>query len=179
MARYGPERRRSQCGISQRSEVQRTCRPHHQSVELDPYRSAPGSWQRIGGESPPRGRSSQPPRPRVMHEVLLARAAVKGSGETTGQVLSCETCLIPRCRSRSGEEKETSSHGKWLAWEEPRAVEGLAHVEKFFARNLGGLTRARTRAGPAREGKSRTPSMYAGEKSDEVVVPTKRPNKGR
>ena len=53
------------------------------------------------------------------------------------------------------------------------------HVEKFFARNLGGLIRARTCAGPAREGKSRTPSMYAGEKSDEVVVPRKRPNKGR
>ena len=27
------------------------------------------SWQRIGGESPPRGRSSQPPRPRVMRGV--------------------------------------------------------------------------------------------------------------
>jgi hypothetical protein len=53
------------------------------------------------------------------------------------------------------------------------------HVEKFFARNLGGLTRARPRAGPAREGKSRTPSMYVGEKSDEVVVPRKRSNKGR
>ena len=53
------------------------------------------------------------------------------------------------------------------------------HVEKFFARNLGGLTRARSRAGPAREGRNRTPSMYADEKSDEVVVPTKRPNKGR
>jgi hypothetical protein len=53
------------------------------------------------------------------------------------------------------------------------------HVEKFFARNLGGLTRARTRAGPAREGKCRTPSMHADEKSDEVVVPTRRPNKGR
>jgi hypothetical protein len=67
----------------------------------------------------------------------------------------------------------------WLAWEEPRAVGDLVHVGKFFARNLGGLTRARTCAGPAREGKSRTPSMYAGEKSDEVVVPRKRPNKGR
>jgi hypothetical protein len=44
-----------------------------------PIRSAPGSWQRIGGGSPPRGRSSQPPRPRVMHEILLARAAVKRS----------------------------------------------------------------------------------------------------
>src|SRR5882724_10924620 len=67
----------------------------------------------------------------------------------------------------------------WLAWEEPRAVGDLAHVEKFFARNLGGLTRARTCAGPAREGNSRTPSMYADEKSDEAVVPRKRPNKGR
>jgi hypothetical protein len=66
-----------------------------------------------------------------------------------------------------------------LAWEEPRAVGDLVHVGKFFARNLGGLIRARTRAGPAREGNSRTPSMYADEKSDEVVVPTKRPNKGR
>jgi len=36
----------------------------------DLTRSAPGSWQRIGGESPPRGRSSQPPRPRVMRGVL-------------------------------------------------------------------------------------------------------------
>jgi hypothetical protein len=45
------------------------------------------------------------------------------------------------------------------------------HVEKFFARNLGGLIRARTCAGSAREGKSRTPSMYVDEKSDVVVVP--------
>ena len=52
-------------------------------------------------------------------------------------------------------------------------------MEKFFARNLGGLTRARPRAGPAREGRSRTPGMYVGEKSDEVVVPRKRSNKGR
>src|SRR5712675_2380312 len=34
-------------------------------------------------------------------------------------------------------------------------------------------------SGPAREGDSRTPSMYADEKSDEAVVPRKRPNKGR
>jgi hypothetical protein len=67
----------------------------------------------------------------------------------------------------------------WLAWEEPRAVVDLAHVEKFFARNLGGLTRARILAGPAREGKSRTPSMNADEKSDEAIVPRKRSNKGR
>ena len=68
---------------------------------------------------------------------------------------------------------------KMFAWEEPRAVGDLVHVEKFFARNLGGLTRARTCAGLAREGNSRAPSMYADERSDEVVVPTKRPNKGR
>src|ERR1700720_3710987 len=67
----------------------------------------------------------------------------------------------------------------WLAWEEPRAVGDLVHVGKFFARNLGGLIRARTCAGPAREGNSRTPSMYADEKSDEAIVPSKRPNKGR
>jgi hypothetical protein len=42
---------------------------------------------------------------------------------------------------------------KRLAWEEPRAVGDLVHVEKFFARNLGGLIHARTScAGPAREG---------------------------
>jgi hypothetical protein len=59
----------------------------------------------------------------------------------------------------------------WLAWEEPRAVGGLVHVEKFFARNLGGLIHARTRV-PGRLGKatSRTPSMYVDEKSDEAIV---------
>ena len=31
----------------------------------------------------------------------------------------------------------------WLAWTEPREVEGRAHVEKFFVRNLGGLIRVR------------------------------------
>jgi hypothetical protein len=53
------------------------------------------------------------------------------------------------------------------------------HVAKSFVRNLGGLTRARTGAGPAREGRGRTPSMHADEKSDEAIVPRKRPNKGR
>ncbi len=66
------------------------------------------------------------------------------TGEATGQVLSCEMGLIPRCRSHSVEEKATSSHGEWLAWEEPRAVGDLVHVEKFFARNLGSLIRVRT-----------------------------------
>src|SRR5450759_3715231 len=67
----------------------------------------------------------------------------------------------------------------WLAWEEPRAVGDLVHVEKFFARNLGGLIHARPRV-PGRLGKatSRTPSMYVDEKSDEAIVPAKRLNKG-
>jgi hypothetical protein len=53
------------------------------------------------------------------------------------------------------------------------------HVEKFFARNLGGLIHTRTRV-PGRLGKatSRTPSMYVDEKSDEAIVPAKRLNKG-
>ena len=65
----------------------------------------------------------------------------------------------------------------WLAWEEPRAVGDLVHVEKFFARNLGGLIHARTRV-PGRLGKatSRTPSMYVDEKSDEA---SQVPYKGR
>jgi hypothetical protein len=68
----------------------------------------------------------------------------------------------------------------WLAWEEPRAVGDLAHVEKFFARNLGGLIHARTSV-PGRLGKatSRTSSMYVDEKSDEAIVLAKRLNKGR
>jgi NAD(P)-dependent dehydrogenase (short-subunit alcohol dehydrogenase family) len=33
---------------------------------LTPFGVRQESWQRIGGGSPPRGRSSQPPRPRVM-----------------------------------------------------------------------------------------------------------------
>jgi hypothetical protein len=54
------------------------------------------------------------------------------------------------------------------------------HVEKFFARNLGGLIHAQTRV-PGRLGKatSRTPSMHVDEKSDEAVVVAKRLNKGR
>jgi hypothetical protein len=53
------------------------------------------------------------------------------------------------------------------------------HVEKFFARNLGGLIHARTRV-PGRLGKatSRTPSMHVDEKSDEAIVLAKQLNKG-
>jgi len=69
------------------------------------------SWQRIGGESPPRVRTSHPPRPRVSAASREGRREAF-TGETTGQVLSCETGLIPRCRSHSAEEKATSSHGE-------------------------------------------------------------------
>src|SRR5215468_8963262 len=40
----------------------------------------------------------------------------------------------------------------WLAWDEPRAVGDLVHVETFFAGNLGGLIHARTRM-PAGSGR--------------------------
>ena len=56
------------------------------------------SWQRIGGESPPWESFSQPPEPRCAASCGGRREAFKG--QTTGQVLSCETRLIPRCRSR-------------------------------------------------------------------------------
>ncbi len=77
------------------------------------YRSAPGSWQRIGGGSPPRGRFSQPPRPRVMHEVLLARAAMKRSqGRPRAKwIPSFPTTL---CSSRNSSNKSSpSGAGAW------------------------------------------------------------------
>jgi len=89
------------------------------------------------------------------------------------------TRIAPSFRSRWNEN--AASVCSWpdpdepiAAEDEPSAVVDLAHLVKFFARNLGGLTRARTCAGPAR---LYTPSMHADEKLDEVVVPTKRPNK--
>jgi len=51
------------------------------------------------------------------------------------------------------------------------------HVEKFFARNLGGLIHARTRV-PGRLGKA-TSRTHVDEKSDEAIVLAKRLNKGR
>ena len=66
---------------------------------------------------------------------------------------------------------------KRLAWEEPRAVGDLVHVEKFFVQNLGRPhPRPGGHAGPAHEGKSRTMSTYADEESDEGAVPMKRSN---
>ena len=61
----------------------------------------------------------------------------------------------------------------WRAWEEPRAVGDLAHVEKFFARTW----EVSSVPGPAHEGEGQKMSMYADDDSDEVIVPTKRSNK--
>ena len=67
-----------------------------------------------------------------------------------GWVWSSETGLIPRCRSRTVEEKATSFPRKWLVDEEPRAVGDPMHVETSFVRNLGDLIRVRRahRTGP-------------------------------
>ena len=65
----------------------------------------------------------------------------------------------------------------WLAWEEPRAVGDLVHVEKFFARKLGDLIRVRRARRTGSEGNSRTMSMNADEKSDEGIRPMNQPNK--
>jgi hypothetical protein len=59
-----------------------------------------------------------------------------------GQVLSCETVYseVPiafRCREGN------ISHSVLACMGEPRAVLDLVHVEKFFARYLGGLIRDR------------------------------------
>src|SRR3984893_2382287 len=52
------------------------------------------SWQRIGGVSPPRGRFSQPRRPRE-------GSCEAFTGETTDQVLSCETRISVLLRQKS------------------------------------------------------------------------------
>ena len=89
-------------------------------------------------------------------------------------------CLFPFRDPAEQSLKREGNIVQWLAWEEPRAVGDLVHVETFFARNLGGLIHARTRV-PGRLGKatSRTPSMHVDEKSDEAIVLAKRLNKGR
>src|SRR5580704_7906655 len=144
---------------------------------LTPERSAPGSWQRIGGASPPRGRSSQPPRPRVMHEVSAREGSREAfTGETTGQVLSRETGLIPRCRSSSLTRRQhlpwrIGLHGKNLARSKTLCTWRSSLHGTWETSSVSGRD-----AGPAHEGKSRTMSMHADEESDEGVVPMKRSN---
>jgi hypothetical protein len=109
-----------------------------------------------------------------MHEVLLARAAVKRS------VLSRETGLIPGCRSPSVEEKATSSHDLLACMgRTPRSRRPCARGEVLCAEP--GRSHPCPDSVPGRLGKatSRTPSMYVDEKSDEAIVLTKRLNNGR
>lgn len=44
------------------------------------------------------------------------------------------------------------------------------HVATSFARNLGGLIRARISSGPVQEGESRTLNMDVDEESDRAIV---------
>ena len=53
------------------------------------------------------------------------------------------------------------------------------HVETFFVGTWEVSPMSGSCAGPAREGISRTPSVYVDEKSDEAIVLAKRLNKGR
>ena len=69
--------------------------------------------------------------------------------------------------------KQHPPRAKWLADEEPRAVEDPMHVETSFRWNLGDLTCVRRHVGPAHEGNSRTMGMHAGEESDGCIVPVK------
>lgn len=67
----------------------------------------------------------------------------------------------------------------WRVCGGPCAVGDPAHVETFFDRNLGDLTCARAGIpGPVGKGESRTVNVHVSEKSDKVILPVKRPNKG-
>src|ERR1700720_4988481 len=136
------------------------------------------SWQRIGGESPPRGRPGQPPRPPSDARGSAREGSREAfTGETAGQVLSCETGLIPRCRSHSAEEKATSSYGVLACMgRTSRSRRPCARGEVLCTEPGRPHPCPAGHAGPAHEGKSRTMSMYADEESDEGGVPMKRSN---
>ena len=123
-------------------------------------------------------RLSQPPRPRVMHEVSAREGSREAfTGETTGWVSSCETGRIPRCRSSSLTRRQHPPRANGLRMEEPRAVGDPMHVETSFVRNLGGLICVRQGMPDGlMKAKDRTMSMHADEELDEVVLPVKRSN---
>ena len=76
-------------------------------------------------------RPSQPPRPRVMHEVSAREGSREAfTGETAGWVSSCETGRIPRCRSSSLTRRQHPPRANGLRMEEPRAVGDPMHVER-------------------------------------------------
>src|SRR6516164_674852 len=99
------------------------------------------------------------------------------TGETTGQVLSCETGLLPRCRSRSAEEKATSAHDVTACMgRTSRSRRPCARGEVLCTEPGKSHPCPDRQAGPVHEGNSRTMNMYADENSDGVIVPEKLPN---
>src|SRR5258708_10427379 len=101
------------------------------------------------------------------------------TGETTGRVLSCETGLIPRCRSSSLTRRQhlpwrSGLHGKNLAQSKTLRTWRSSLCGTWEVSSVPGLV-------PGRLGKAIAVrrAMYADEKSDEAVVLRKRPNKGR
>ena len=91
-------------------------------------------------------RPSQPPRPRVMHEVSAREGSREAfTGETTGWVSSCETGRIPRCRSSSLTRRQHPPRANGLRMEEPRAVGDSMHVETSSIRDWGAALRLENR----------------------------------
>src|SRR6516164_8810164 len=100
------------------------------------------------------------------------------TGEATGQVLSCETGLLPRCRSRSAEEKATSAHDVTACMgRTSRSRRPCARGEVLCTEPGKSHPCPDRQAGPVHEGNSRTMNMHADENSDGVIVPEKLPNK--
>ena len=93
-----------------------------------------------------------------------------------GWVSSCETGPIPRCRSRSGEEKAIPHTRNGLRGWASRSLRPHARGEVLCTEPGRPHPCPAGHAGPAHEGKSRTMSMHADEESDEGVVPMKRSN---
>ena len=88
-------------------------------------------------------RPSQPPRPRVMHEVLLVRAAVKRSQGRPWAGYRAAKRVQFRGADLVLVKEGNTTHAQWLAWVDLAQSETPMHVAKFFARNLGGLIRVR------------------------------------
>ena len=91
--------------------------------------------------------------------------------------MSCETGRIPRCRSRTAEEKATSAPAQ-LACRGGTSRSRRPHARGDVLCTEPGRSHPcpDRHAGPVQEGNSRTMNMHADEKSDGVTVPEKRPN---
>ena len=87
-------------------------------------------------------RSSQPPRPRVMHG-LPARANVKRPQGIPWAGYRAAKRVEFRGADPVRRREGNILPPEWLGDEEPRAVGDPTHVETSFVRNLGGLIRVR------------------------------------